>query len=153
MRPAGLDEPSVQLGTVTTEFAAPINAPSHAAYAPLEAVSSGNDAPTHAVPNHSFKAAAKVNASFGDPGQGMAIAFKDITYTVPVKEKGKTTRKQILKGVTGSIRSGSLNAIMGPSGGGKVPFAAHPPKLGRISPCWHYHLQTVLGGTQGLLGP
>ena len=138
MRPAGLDEPSVQLGTITTEFSAPINAPSHAAYAPLEAVSSGNDAPTHVVPDHSFKAAAKVNASFGDPGQGMAIAFKDITYTVPVKEKGKTIRKQILKGVTGSIRSGSLNAIMGPSGGGKVPFAARPPKLGRISPRSHH---------------
>ena len=52
---------------------------------------------------------------------GINISFKDITYTVSVKEKGKTNPKQILKGVTGSMRSGTINAIIGPSGGGKVP--------------------------------
>ena len=46
--------------------------------------------------------------------------MQDITYTVPIKVEGKSTLKQILKGVTGSMRSGSLNAVMGPSGGGKV---------------------------------
>ena len=85
MRPAGLDEPSVQLGTITTEFSAPINAPSHAAYAPLEAVSSGNDAPTHVVPDHSFKAAAKVNASFeesGDNDDAQELDFSEFQEVV-----------------------------------------------------------------------
>ena len=64
--------------------------------------------------------------------------MQDITYTVPIKVAGKATLKQILKGVTGSMRSGSLNAVMGPSGGGKVPgclFAQQSQPL-RVD-VWH----------------
>ena len=77
---------------------------------------------------------------------GINISFMDVTYTVPVKEKGitnakqvtnpkqilkgvriceqilkptrqpetdsQTNPKQILKGVTGSMRSGTINAII-----------------------------------------
>ncbi|KAJ1490407.1 P-loop containing nucleoside triphosphate hydrolase protein [Baffinella frigidus] len=65
-------------------------------------------------------AGSPVNESFGQAGLGISLSFKDITYTVSVKEKGKRNPKQILKGVTGSMRAGTINAIMGPSGGGKT---------------------------------
>ncbi|CAD7079005.1 unnamed protein product [Hermetia illucens] len=45
------------------------------------------------------------------------ITFSDLTYTVPISRgKGKKT---ILKGVSGTFKSGELTAIMGPSGAGK----------------------------------
>ncbi|KAJ1491087.1 P-loop containing nucleoside triphosphate hydrolase protein [Baffinella frigidus] len=83
----------------------------------------GHDQPVHALKESHVQFSSphsKVNASFGEAGMGMAISFKDITYTVNIKVKGKSTLKPILKGVTGTMRSGTLNAIMGPSGGGKT---------------------------------
>ena len=51
---------------------------------------------------------------------GMCLAFKDIKYTVrcPDPETKKMVDRDILQGCTGMIRPGSLNAIMGASGGG-----------------------------------
>jgi ABC-type multidrug transport system ATPase subunit len=45
------------------------------------------------------------------------IAFSDLMYTVT--EGTKNTSKNILKSVSGRLRSGELTAIMGPSGAGK----------------------------------
>ena len=45
------------------------------------------------------------------------IEFKDVNYTVQVGFRGP--KKEILKGISGSFRSGELSAIMGPSGAGK----------------------------------
>lgn len=45
------------------------------------------------------------------------IAFSDLDYTV--SEGNKNNTKNILKSVSGRLRSGELTAIMGPSGAGK----------------------------------
>lgn len=47
----------------------------------------------------------------------MDIGFSNLTYTV--SEGRKKNGKQILKSVSGRLRSGELTAIMGPSGAGK----------------------------------
>jgi len=49
------------------------------------------------------------------------IQFSDIYYTVRVwsLQKLKTSKKEILHGVSGEFRAGELTAIMGPSGAGK----------------------------------
>lgn len=49
--------------------------------------------------------------------QSIEIEFKDVDYTVPVGFRG--LKKQILKEISGSFKSGELSAIMGPSGSGK----------------------------------
>ncbi|XP_021931823.1 ATP-binding cassette sub-family G member 4 isoform X2 [Zootermopsis nevadensis] len=49
--------------------------------------------------------------------QPVDIGFSDLTYTV--SEGRKKHGKQILKSVSGRLRSGELTAIMGPSGAGK----------------------------------
>ncbi|KAJ9580520.1 hypothetical protein L9F63_024286 [Diploptera punctata] len=49
--------------------------------------------------------------------QPVDIGFSDLTYTV--SEGRKKNGKQILKSVSGRLRSGELTAIMGPSGAGK----------------------------------
>jgi len=49
--------------------------------------------------------------------QPVDIGFSNLTYTV--SEGRKKNGKQILKSVSGRLRSGELTAIMGPSGAGK----------------------------------
>ncbi|XP_033211565.1 ATP-binding cassette sub-family G member 1 [Belonocnema kinseyi] len=49
--------------------------------------------------------------------QSIDIEFKDLDYTVQVGFRGP--KKQILKEISGSFKSGELSAIMGPSGSGK----------------------------------
>ncbi|ORX98562.1 hypothetical protein K493DRAFT_280357 [Basidiobolus meristosporus CBS 931.73] len=57
------------------------------------------------------------------------IVFKDLTYSVPVKDTSKKSgffskrpmaEKQILKGLTGVFQPGRVTAILGPSGSGKT---------------------------------
>eukprot|EP00961_Rhodomonas_salina_P111716 1503151-Rhodomonas_salina.5 len=57
-----------------------------------------------------------------DPSKGMRLAFKNVMFTVQAKnsETKKTEPKHILKGCTGFLKPGTLNAIMGSSGGGKT---------------------------------
>ena len=53
---------------------------------------------------------------------GTCLAFQDICFTVKTKDpatKAEVERK-ILKNCTGILRPGTLNAIMGASGGGKT---------------------------------
>lgn len=49
--------------------------------------------------------------------QSIDIEFTDITYEAGSAFRGR--KKQILKGISGSFKSGELCAIMGPSGAGK----------------------------------
>lgn len=54
----------------------------------------------------------------GMPGtQTIDIEFSNLYYDVPTGFRG--SKKEILKGVGGSFKSGELTAIMGPSGAGK----------------------------------
>ncbi|XP_060661050.1 ATP-binding cassette sub-family G member 1 isoform X1 [Drosophila nasuta] len=48
---------------------------------------------------------------------GIDIHFEDLVYQV--KEPKKKEKKSVLKGITGTFKSGELTAIMGPSGAGK----------------------------------
>ncbi|XP_033103706.1 broad substrate specificity ATP-binding cassette transporter ABCG2-like [Anneissia japonica] len=47
------------------------------------------------------------------------VSFHDITYNVPDKVAGKNASKTILKNISGIFTPG-MNAIMGPTGGGKT---------------------------------
>ncbi|XP_076241781.1 ATP-binding cassette subfamily G member 4-like isoform X2 [Calliopsis andreniformis] len=49
--------------------------------------------------------------------QSIDIEFSNVVYEVP--QRFRCSSKQILKGISGSFRSGELTAIMGPSGAGK----------------------------------
>ena len=51
----------------------------------------------------------------GGKAHGLDLEFKDLSLTLP-------DGKHLLHGVTGTLRSGRLCAIMGPSGAGKVGF-------------------------------
>lgn len=54
---------------------------------------------------------------------GSALAFTNITYTVPKVRNSDTLQyepRSVLNNVTGSFRPGTLNAIMGASGSGKT---------------------------------
>ncbi|XP_016954942.1 ATP-binding cassette sub-family G member 1 [Drosophila biarmipes] len=48
---------------------------------------------------------------------GIDIHFEDLLYQVNVPKKQE--KKSVLKGITGTFKSGELTAIMGPSGAGK----------------------------------
>lgn len=48
------------------------------------------------------------------------ISWNNIKWGVSVKEEGKVVEKQILKGVSGSVSTGRLLAVMGSSGSGKT---------------------------------
>lgn len=51
----------------------------------------------------------------------LQIVYKDLKYTVKVKEKGEgVVSRLILKGVNGVIQPGKVTAVMGASGAGKV---------------------------------
>eukprot|EP00284_Hemiselmis_tepida_P012249 CAMPEP_0174917844 /NCGR_PEP_ID=MMETSP1355-20121228/2719_1 /TAXON_ID=464990 /ORGANISM="Hemiselmis tepida, Strain CCMP443" /LENGTH=719 /DNA_ID=CAMNT_0016162981 /DNA_START=34 /DNA_END=2193 /DNA_ORIENTATION=- len=54
--------------------------------------------------------------------EGSSIGFHNVTYTVKVKDPDtkKMIDRNILTNCTGSIQPGTLNAIMGASGGGKT---------------------------------
>jgi ABC-type glutathione transport system ATPase component len=53
---------------------------------------------------------------------GMCVAFRDVCFSVRVKdaETKSMVERKILKECSGIIRPGTLNAIMGASGGGKT---------------------------------
>ncbi|ESL06716.1 ATP-binding protein cassette protein [Trypanosoma rangeli SC58] len=51
-----------------------------------------------------------------ESAQGVTLTFKDITYTLCEKQGVK---QEILRGISGHVRSGELLAILGPSGAGK----------------------------------
>lgn len=56
-----------------------------------------------------------------DPSSMMQIVYRDVKYTVLVKEKKKgSTEKEILHGVTGRIEPARFTAVMGASGAGKT---------------------------------
>lgn len=52
------------------------------------------------------------------------LVWKDLSFSVPVKkkrgEKNAESHKQILKGISGSVRAGTMIAVMGSSGAGKT---------------------------------
>ncbi|KAI9597712.1 P-loop containing nucleoside triphosphate hydrolase protein [Syncephalis fuscata] len=48
------------------------------------------------------------------------IAFRHITYTVPGKSQTKSSVKTVLYNVNGTLESGKLTVIIGPSGAGKT---------------------------------
>jgi ABC-type glutathione transport system ATPase component len=54
--------------------------------------------------------------------EGMCLAFQDICFTVRYKDPQTKTMidRKILKNCTGILKPGTLNAIMGSSGGGKT---------------------------------
>lgn len=52
--------------------------------------------------------------------RGTTFTWKDLDYTV--KEKGKD--KQLLRKVTGYCKAGTITALMGSSGAGKVSNSA-----------------------------
>lgn len=62
------------------------------------------------------------SAGSTDPSKGMRLAFKNVMFTVQAKnpETKQMEPKHILKGCTGFLKPGTLNAIMGSSGGGKT---------------------------------
>ena len=108
--------------------------PNSVLYEPMQApVIYGNDAPigekipdVH-VGNKLDKNTSITSSFFEETGgnhvkSGMCLAFQDICFTVRYKDpdtKAMIDRK-ILKNCTGILRPGSLNAIMGASGGGKT---------------------------------
>jgi ATP-binding cassette subfamily G (WHITE) protein 2 len=51
---------------------------------------------------------------------GSVLTFRNVSYTVSVREKGCSPReKKIIKNISGIMRPG-MNAIMGPTGSGKT---------------------------------
>ena len=62
------------------------------------------------------KRAVTYSKSKSEKHASKVFAFEDIKYTVPVKGADK----QILKGISGVVRSGEVLAVMGPSGAGKT---------------------------------
>ncbi|EDS33513.1 ATP-binding cassette sub-family G member 4 [Culex quinquefasciatus] len=48
-----------------------------------------------------------------------SLSFRNLCYTVPQQQRGGSDKKQLLKNISGTFRSGRLSAIMGPSGAGK----------------------------------
>ena len=48
------------------------------------------------------------------------LQFTEVRYSVVLKGITTTTEKEILHGITGSVRPGELLALMGPSGSGKT---------------------------------
>eukprot|EP00729_Bicosta_minor_P011839 gene11839-2362_t len=50
-------------------------------------------------------------------GAGQGVVFEDVKYTVTTR-KGES--KEILHGVSGSVKPGELCCIIGPSGAGKT---------------------------------
>ena len=53
--------------------------------------------------------------------QDSVYKFKDIGFSVEAKDdNGKKVEKQILQGVSATVKSGRVLAIMGPSGAGKT---------------------------------
>jgi ABC-type glutathione transport system ATPase component len=54
--------------------------------------------------------------------EGMCLAFQDVCFTVRYKDPQTKTMidRKILKNCTGILKPGTLNAIMGASGGGKT---------------------------------
>ena len=62
-----------------------------------------------------------INATFSIPFQPMSLVFKDLHYTVKVKNsEGKTVDRQLLNGISGYVKPGQLTALMGASGAGKT---------------------------------
>uniref|UniRef100_A0AAY4ALC4 Broad substrate specificity ATP-binding cassette transporter ABCG2 n=1 Tax=Denticeps clupeoides TaxID=299321 RepID=A0AAY4ALC4_9TELE len=66
-----------------------------------------------------------VTSRTSKPQQGAVVSFHNINYKVQLKSgslcKGKTTTRDILLDLNGIMRPG-LNAILGPTGGGKSSF-------------------------------
>jgi ATP-binding cassette subfamily G (WHITE) protein 2 len=53
---------------------------------------------------------------------GSVLTFRNVSYTVSVREKGCSPReKKIIKNISGIMRPG-MNAIMGPTGSGKTTY-------------------------------
>eukprot|EP00475_Leptophrys_vorax_P015691 TRINITY_DN21992_c0_g1_i1.p1 TRINITY_DN21992_c0_g1~~TRINITY_DN21992_c0_g1_i1.p1 ORF type:complete len:674 (-),score=211.74 TRINITY_DN21992_c0_g1_i1:46-2067(-) len=50
----------------------------------------------------------------------LPLEFKNVVYTVTVGSRRNKTQREILKGVSGTLRPGRLTAIMGSSGAGKT---------------------------------
>jgi ABC-type lipoprotein export system ATPase subunit len=47
------------------------------------------------------------------------LLWSDVEFSVQVRKGGATATKHILRAVSGSVKSGEMLAIMGPSGSGK----------------------------------
>lgn len=51
--------------------------------------------------------------------KGYTLSWKNLTYTINI---GKDNEKEILHGLTGIVKPGSVVAVIGPSGAGKSSF-------------------------------
>ena len=96
-----------------------------------DAPSSQADLPSQASPvpgnKISYVSSANKTSSFledlaGKERTGMCLAFQDVCFNVRYKDVETKTMvdRKILKECTGIMRPGTLNAIMGASGGGKT---------------------------------
>lgn len=51
-----------------------------------------------------------------ETNRGASFEFKNISYILDVKEKGKRVKKVVLDNISHKVKSGGILAIMGPSG-------------------------------------
>ena len=75
--------------------------------------------------------------------QDSVYKFKDIGFSVEAKDdNGKKVEKQILQGVSATVKSGRVLAIMGPSGAGKttlINVSARMESLSMVAECPPQH--------------
>jgi len=63
----------------------------------------------------------KINTSFSLPFTPASLVFKDLHYTVKVKNQDKqTVDRKLLNGISGYVKPGQCTALMGASGAGKT---------------------------------
>lgn len=52
----------------------------------------------------------------------ISIAWRNLRYSVKQLSGWKFEKKEILRGLTGAFRTGTLNGLLGPSGGKQAPI-------------------------------
>ncbi len=73
------------------------------------------------IPNRAAEVGLTSTKSEETKGQTHSVyKFDNIGFTVKVKNEKKEVKKKILDGISATVKSGRVLAIMGPSGAGKT---------------------------------
>ena len=54
------------------------------------------------------------------PFTPVTLAFKNVGFTISIRKDGRTFKRQLLHGITGYAKPGTLTALMGATGAGKT---------------------------------